>query len=123
MLFSSLKFHQGGSEDRRKNYLDRLEYFEFFKGVWRVGVRRLREFNFALLGKWCWRILVDRVGLWYSVLVARYGEVRGWGPELFFLVEGVGRIRDGDGGVGGSWFGDSVRSVTPRFPNVKISFI
>jgi hypothetical protein len=40
--------------------------------VW--GVRQLKEFNLALLGKWCWRMLVDRRGLWYRVLVARYGE-------------------------------------------------
>jgi len=24
-----------------------------------LGVRRLREFNEAMLGKWCWRMLVD----------------------------------------------------------------
>jgi len=34
----------------------------------------LKEFNEALLGKWCWRMLVDRDGLWYRVSVARYGE-------------------------------------------------
>ena len=39
-----------------------------------LGVRRLREFNVALLGKWCWRMLVDKEGLWYRVLKARYGE-------------------------------------------------
>jgi hypothetical protein len=37
----------------------------------------MREFNMALLGKWCWRMLVDREGLWYRVLVARYGEEDG----------------------------------------------
>jgi len=37
----------------------------------------VREFNLALLGKWCWRLLIDRGGLWYRVLVARYGEVDG----------------------------------------------
>jgi len=38
-----------------------------------MGVRRLRDFNTALLGKWCWRLLVERDGLWRKVLVARYG--------------------------------------------------
>jgi len=42
-----------------------------------LGVRQLREFNRALLGKWCWRMLVDRKGLWYRVLAARYGEEAG----------------------------------------------
>jgi len=55
-------------------------------------VRELREFNLALLGKWCWRMLIDRGGLWYRVLVARYGEEDGrlevGGPECFYLVEG-----------------------------------
>jgi len=57
-----------------------------------LGIRRLREFNIALLGKWCWRLLVDRDGLWRRVLVARYGVADGGledgGPELFFVVEG-----------------------------------
>jgi len=41
-----------------------------------LGVRRLTEFNVAMLSKWCWRMMVDRV------LVARYG------------VEG-GRVKEG----------------------------
>lgn len=40
-------------------------------------MRQLREFNHALLGKWCWRMLVDRGGFWYRVLVVRYGEEAG----------------------------------------------
>jgi hypothetical protein len=28
-----------------------------------LGVRRLMEFNLPLLGKWCWRMLVERDGL------------------------------------------------------------
>ncbi|MCI76601.1 receptor-like kinase [Trifolium medium] len=51
----------------------------------------MKEFNTALLGKWCWRMLVDKTGLLYRVLVARYGEEAGcqWGgAERFFVVEG-----------------------------------
>lgn len=33
----------------------------------------LREFNQALLEKWCWRLLVDHEGLCYKVLPANYG--------------------------------------------------
>ena len=32
-----------------------------------LGVRRLGEFNISLLGKWCWRLFVDKDGLWYRV--------------------------------------------------------
>jgi len=35
------------------------------------------EFNISLLGKWCWRMLIDKGGLWYQVLKSRYGEERG----------------------------------------------
>jgi len=47
------------------------------KEVGGLGVRRIREFNIALLGKWCWRLLVEKERLWYRVLSARYGEVGG----------------------------------------------
>jgi len=86
-------------------------------------VRQLREFNLALLGKWCWGMLVDRGGLWYRVLVARHGEEAGrlkvggrsvsiWWREIVKIREGIGV----DGGVGdGSdtlfwhdrWLGDA----------------
>lgn len=45
----------------------------------------MREFNISLLGKWCWMMLVDREGLWYPVLVTRYGQNGG------MLREGVRR--------------------------------
>jgi len=47
------------------------------KEVGGLGVRRIREFNLALLGKWCWRLVTKRHGLWYSVMAARYGLVGG----------------------------------------------
>jgi hypothetical protein len=33
---------------------------------------QFRGFNLALLGKWCWRMLGDKEGLWFRVLAARY---------------------------------------------------
>jgi hypothetical protein len=77
-----------------------------------LGVRRLREFNIALLGKWCWRMLVDREGLWYRVLVARYGEERGRlceaGRKGSTWWREIGRIREGVGALGGGWFGECI---------------
>lgn len=40
-------------------------------------MRRMIEYNIALLGKWGWRMLVDRDGLWYRVLVTCYGQEGG----------------------------------------------
>ena len=39
-----------------------------------LGVRMLKEFNLALLGKWVWKILEEIESLWYMVLCACYGE-------------------------------------------------
>lgn len=38
---------------------------------------RIREFNCALLGKWCWRMLVERDSLWFRVMSTRYGLAEG----------------------------------------------
>jgi hypothetical protein len=76
-----------------------------------LRVRQLREFNTALLGKWCLRMLVDKPGLWYRVLAAWYGE------EVGRVKEGcqgssswwreITRIRNGEGLVKG-WFDEGV---------------
>ena len=78
-------------------------------------MRQLREFNLALHGKLCWRMLVDRGGFWYRVLVARYGEevrrlevggrsVSSWWREMV-------KIRDGVAGAVGGWFGERMSKV------------
>ncbi|MCI58960.1 endonuclease/exonuclease/phosphatase family protein, partial [Trifolium medium] len=54
-------------------------------------------------------MLVDRGGLLYMVLAARYGEERGclreggWSGSS--LWREIGRIREGEGVLGGGWFG------------------
>ena len=80
-----------------------------------LGVRRMREFNVALLGKWCWRMLVDKDGLWYRVLKARYGEEGGrlkeGGGDSSVWWRMICGIRNSAGLGVGSWFEDNVRRV------------
>jgi len=80
-----------------------------------LGVRRLGDFNFSLLGKWCWRMMVDKEGLWYRVLKARYGESRGrlkeGGRHSSSWWRMVCTIRGGVGEGVGSWFDDNTRRV------------
>jgi hypothetical protein len=38
-----------------------------------LGVHRVKEFNLALLGKWCWRLLQETESLWFKVLASKYG--------------------------------------------------
>lgn len=63
-----------------------------------LGVRRLREFNLSLLGKSCWRSLVEKGGLWYRVLMARYGEggrLKEGGRMVSSWWKSLAAIRDG----------------------------
>ncbi|CAJ2673056.1 unnamed protein product [Trifolium pratense] len=107
-----IKFFWGGSEDLRKVSWINWNTIFLRKEYGGLGVRQLKEFNLALLGKWCWRMLVDREGLWFRVLAGRYGVERGrlceggargstWWREL-------ARIRDGGGEAGRGWFRESV---------------
>ncbi|PNX93679.1 receptor-like kinase [Trifolium pratense] len=77
-----------------------------------LGVRQLREFNLALLGKWCWRLLVDRGGLWFRVLEARYGleggRVKAGDSRGSSWWREIARIMDGGRGSTGGWFGESI---------------
>jgi hypothetical protein len=44
-----------------------------------LGIRNIRRFNQALLGKWLWRFAHEEGAWWKSVLVAKYGsEWGGW---------------------------------------------
>jgi hypothetical protein len=89
-------FGGGECENSRKIAWVTWKSICLYKEYEGLGARQLMEFNLVLLGKWCWRTLIDREGLWFRVLVARYG------------VEG-GRLRDG-GRRGSSWWKEIVHN-------------
>jgi len=105
----------GGCEENRKIAWINQESICTPKEDSGLGVRRVEAFNLALLGKWCWRMTVDKVGLWYRVLKARYGEEGGR------LKEGcrhcsswwqlMCRAREGLGEGVRRWFDENVRRV------------
>lgn len=57
-----------------------------------LGIVKLRLFNFALMGKWLWKFLVERKAFWRRVVMGKYGEgdhewapgeVRSWCVERY----------------------------------------
>ena len=116
-LIESIFFKKnwGGNEDNRKmSWIVGVPFvYRRRKEVW--GVRRLKEFNTALLGRWCWRMLVERGRLWYRVLVVRYGEEAGrvevGGRSTSPWWREIAKIRDGVGENDGGWFAERVSKV------------
>ena len=94
--FSFNPFFWGGCEDHRKIFWIDWETICLDKAVGGLGVRKLWEFNLALLGKWCWRQVTDREGLWFRLLATRYGIEGGR-----FKARGV-RVQCGGGRLLGS---------------------
>jgi len=78
-------FLGGGSDDHRKITWVDCNTICGSKEVGGFGVRRINEFNIALLGNWCWRVLTKSSSLWFRVLSARYGmeggSLKGGGRE------------------------------------------
>jgi len=70
-------FFEGRRDDHRKILWVEWKTVCRSKEVGGLGVRSIMEFNLALLGRWCWRFLVDRSSLWFRVLASQYG-VAGW---------------------------------------------
>ncbi|GAU26985.1 hypothetical protein TSUD_290350 [Trifolium subterraneum] len=109
---SALRFKvgKGGNEETRKTSWISWNTICLSKENGGLGVKRLREFNTALLGKWCWRMLVGREELWFKVLATRYGVERGCvregGRSGSFWWREIVRIRDG---VGGGWFQEGLQ--------------
>ncbi|XP_058742003.1 uncharacterized protein LOC131614437 [Vicia villosa] len=64
----------GGSDNKKINWVSwKSCCLPIDKGG--LGLRRIREFNLALLQKWRWRIMGGSEELWYGVLKTRYGDI------------------------------------------------
>ncbi|GAU29337.1 hypothetical protein TSUD_227080 [Trifolium subterraneum] len=106
------QFLWGGSEENQKMVWIKWDSVCLNKKNGGLGVRRLREFNFSLLGKWIWRILEEKDSLWKQVLQAKYDQE---GGRIRF-VEGVGscwwrslnHIRTGVGLLDPRWLVDNI---------------
>jgi hypothetical protein len=109
-LFKS--FLWGGSEQTRKINWVKWDKVCQNKENGGLGVRRVREFNLSLLGKWCWRMLVDHEGLWFKVLVAKYGledgSVMGGGGKASWWWKDMCGVREGAGLSVGRWFENNI---------------
>ena len=55
-----------------------------------LGIRNMRTFNVALLGKWLWRFGQERDALWHQVIEVKYGcDWGGWCSSSFSGPYGV----------------------------------
>ena len=60
-----------------------------------LGIRNLRIFNKALLGKWLWRFGNEREALWRLAIVAKYGDQHGgWSSRELLGPNGVSLWRN-----------------------------
>jgi hypothetical protein len=84
-------FLWGGMNDEAKMHLVEWEKVCSPLDEGGLGIRNIRRFNQALLGKWLWRFAHEVGAWWRSVLVAKYGvEWGGWHSGAISGPHGVG---------------------------------
>jgi len=109
------KFFWGGGEDNRKLAWINWESICSPKEEGGLGVRRVGAFNLSLLGKWCWRMLVEKESLWYRVLKTQYGEEGGrlceCGRQSSMWWKTICKVREGVGEGVGNWFEENICRV------------
>ena len=71
------EFLWGDMEERRKIHLVRWAAICKDKRYGGLGLRHMKDFNKALLGKWLWRFPLERGSFWRKVIVGKFGEKEG----------------------------------------------
>jgi hypothetical protein len=107
-LFKS--FLWGESEEAKKIHWVKWDRICMAKDRGGLGVRDLRAFNNALLGKWWWRIRTEKEALWYKVLEQKYGDkVDEWNRSRSQWWRDLISIRKLQGRGGEDWFEENIR--------------
>lgn len=70
-LFKNFLWY-GGAERRKMNWVRKRKFCRE-KKVEGLGIQNLKFFNLALLGKWKWRLLIEKNRLWVEILCANKG--------------------------------------------------
>ncbi|KAL6314020.1 hypothetical protein AAG906_011754 [Vitis piasezkii] len=84
-------FLWGGGSEVKKAHLIKWEAICEDKSKGGLGLRKLVLLNKALLGKWVWRLAIDRDDLWKQVIIEKYGqEGHGWRAKKAIGTIGVG---------------------------------
>ncbi|GKV37932.1 hypothetical protein SLEP1_g45894 [Rubroshorea leprosula] len=84
------KFFMGGGGEERKIKWVNWDKVCKKKEEGGLGVRELRKFNLALLGKWWGRFAEKMEGLWKRVIIGKYGERGGHWLDWIKEKEGLG---------------------------------
>jgi hypothetical protein len=73
-------FLWGGSEESRKLNCIKWDKVCLAKEHGGLEVRRVKEFNISLLGKWCWLVMQEPESLWFKGMEKRlyFGWIIGW---------------------------------------------
>ncbi|GKV11786.1 hypothetical protein SLEP1_g23006 [Rubroshorea leprosula] len=125
ILFTLDKIHKnflwGGMGERKKIGWVKWERVCRKKECGGLGVKDLRKFNMALLGKWWGRLAKGEDGLWSKVMSSKYGENGGHWLDWDGFTEGF-RIKVGEGKRVSFWWdewcGESY--LANKFPRLYI---
>ncbi|GKV37224.1 hypothetical protein SLEP1_g45281 [Rubroshorea leprosula] len=81
----------GGGEERKINWVSWVKVCKKREDGG-LGVRDLRKFNMALMGKWWGRLAENKEGLWKRVVAGKYGEGGGHWLDWIKGYRGVGSL-------------------------------